>query len=329
MKFSIIMPTYNCERYVAEAVNSVLAQTYGDFELIIVDDGSHDDTFAVCEGLAKNKESVRLFSVPHGGVSTARNFGLTKASGDYVLFIDCDDSWEKDLLSSVAGLLDEKNELLLFGMGHDYYLSDDTFQYSETDLGNSGEVEDLPPDIAPDRLISSYNMASPCNKVYKREILEKNALAFCEKCVYLEDLKFNFDYLGHISKIKVLKNDLYHYRLFTDKKQIFKRSFKEWFVNADELFHSCVKYLSSRGIEIETQPTLIGMLTAAYGKEFTARAHGADRKTEQQAFFSLNRNENFKRLLTASRGRLFRVYRILDNFGFRGLQIRLLKRRFD
>lgn len=329
MKFSIIMPTYNCEKYIGEAVKSVLEQTYADFELIIVDDGSTDGTFAICEQIVKGKDNVHLYAVCHGGVSVARNFGLEKACGEYVLFIDCDDTWEKDLLESTANLLDEKSDLVLFGMGRDYYLSDDSFQYSETDLGNSGEAEDLPPDIAPDHLISSYNMASPCNKVYKRAIIQENSVTFCEKCVYLEDLKFNFDFLQHVTNIKVLRSDLYHYRLFTDKKQIFKRNFGEPFVNADEIYVSAVSFINSKGGELKDCNIIVGVLLTAYANQFISSINGKSKKHQVLIIKNLLKNEQFKNLVKSSKNKFFKLFNILSAFGMKALQIKMLKKRYD
>lgn len=328
MKFSIIMPTYNCEKYVGEAVKSVLEQTYVDFELIIVDDGSTDGTFAICEQLVKGKDNVHLYAACHGGVSAARNFGLIKASGEYILFIDCDDTWEKDLLASVADLLDEKSELVLFGMGHDYYLSDDTFQYSETDLGNSEKVEDLPSNIDSDRLISCYNMASPCNKVYRREIIEKNSIAFCEKCVYLEDLKFNFDYLRFATNIKVLHRDLYHYRLFINKKQMLKRKFGEQFVNADELYYSTVTYLNEKNTDLWSVSTITGLLLTAYFKELLCQINQKSKKEIKCIYRTFKKNKNLIILLKASKGKFSKLLLIMGN-SFLMLQLSLIKRRYE
>lgn len=328
-KISVIVPIYKTEKYLNNCVESIVNQTYTDIEIILVDDGSGDGTFAICERLAKGKDNVHLFAAEHGGVSKARNFGVSQAHGDYVLFIDCDDTWKNELLESIDSLLEEKSELVLFGMGHDYYLSNDSFQYHEANLGDSGLVKKIETDKNIDKLFSAYNMSSPCNKVYKRKIIEKNALAFSEKCVYLEDLKFNFDYLQHVSSIKVLHQDLYHYRLFTDKKQMLKRNFGEPFVNADELFCSCIGYLNSRNTSLETKPVLNGILITAYINEFLARTHGSSKKTARQVLLSLNHNSNFQELLKISHGKFFKLYKVLNKLGFNDLQIKLLKRRFN
>ena len=84
--FSIIMPTYNCEKYVLSAVQSVLSQTYRNFELIIVDDTSSDSTFQVLKDISLTDKRIRLYQIPHAGVSAARNYGIEQAQGENILF---------------------------------------------------------------------------------------------------------------------------------------------------------------------------------------------------------------------------------------------------
>lgn len=326
MKFSIIMPTYNSEKYVAQAIESVLSQACGDFELIIVDDGSADETYNICQQHAEKDARVTVIAAEHGGVSAARNRGISKIQGDYVLFIDGDDTWKPDLLSSVQGAIDEQDELLIFGMQHDWYLSDDTFQHSETDLGDSGEIVKLPKDIAANHLFSTYNMASPCNKVYKAEIIKNNGVRFSEKCVYLEDLKFNFDYLQNTLNAIVLQKDLYQYRLFLDKKQILKRRFGDAFLNADELFASARAYMESKGEYISSCSVIVSVVLIAYINELLARAESIS-ATELRALLNkLNKNEGFCCLLKAAKGKFYSLIRLLRGFGAYGLQFKLLQK---
>lgn len=91
MKFSIVIPVYNVEKYVRECVESVLRQTFQDYEIILVDDGSTDDSPAICDELSRKERTVRCLHQANLGLSGARNAGLSEASGDYVIFIDSDD----------------------------------------------------------------------------------------------------------------------------------------------------------------------------------------------------------------------------------------------
>ncbi|MBQ9861542.1 MAG: glycosyltransferase family 2 protein [Clostridia bacterium] len=329
MKFSIIMPTYNSEKYVAQAIESVLSQTCGDFELIVVDDGSVDETYNICLRFAENDSRVSVIAAEHGGVSAARNLGLSKIQGKYVLFIDGDDTWGEELLSSVQDTVGEQDNLLVFGMQHDWYLSDDTFQYSHEHLGNSGETVALQTDTDIDALISSYNLASPCNKVYRADIIAKNKVRFCEKCVYLEDLKFNLDYLLYGQNIKLLKRDLYRYRLFFDKKQMYKRQFKGLFENADELYRSCAALSESKGWAFPMGSIFLPLLTRAYAIECLCQVYERDKRTQKDVVSSLNKNKRYAQLLRYANGKLYWLLRVCRAFRLWKIQLRMLKRRYD
>ena len=326
MKFSIIMPTYNCEKYIAEAINSVFSQTYGDYELIIIDDGSTDNTLSIVKELTSVRDDARVLLSSHGGVSKARNLGLSYASGDYILFMDGDDTWDANLLGSVANLSAEA-DLTVFGIRHDFYLSNDSFQYSDKDLGDSEEVETWTEGQPINALFSAYNMSSPCNKVYKREIIEKNTISFCEKCVYLEDLKFNFDYLQCANIIKVLKQDLYHYRLFLDEKKIFKRNFGEPFVNADELYSSAIAYLDSKNVKLSSSDVICGILLTAYFNELVFHLNGKNAHEQKKLYHSFRQNNNLRTLLKNSHGKFNKLLLIMGNSLY-GIQLRLIKRRY-
>ena len=93
---SIIVPIYNVENYLAECINSVLAQTYTNFELLLVNDGSTDNSGLICEGFSIKDNRIRVFNKDNGGLSSARNYGIERAIGEYVIFLDSDDYWMND-----------------------------------------------------------------------------------------------------------------------------------------------------------------------------------------------------------------------------------------
>ena len=104
-RVSVIIPTYNRSGLVKEAVESVLAQTFKNLEVIVVDDGSTDDTRNVIEGIGD--ERVKYFHKQNGGVSSARNFGIQKAQGQYIAFLDSDDLWPENFLDILISRLDQ------------------------------------------------------------------------------------------------------------------------------------------------------------------------------------------------------------------------------
>ena len=114
MKFSVIIPIYKVEQYLRQCVDSVLAQTYTDVEIILVDDGSPDSCPAICDEYAKKDSRIKVIHKPNGGLSDARNAGLDMAQGEYVLFLDSDDWWDdKDALRKTDASLKDTH-LCLF-----------------------------------------------------------------------------------------------------------------------------------------------------------------------------------------------------------------------
>lgn len=115
MKFSLIVPVYNVEKYLDKCLKSIEAQSYKDFEVIIVNDGSPDNSQEIINEYVNEDSRFKAYIKENGGLSDARNFGLTKAQGEYLLFIDSDDYIEHDLLSSVSAVCDG-NDIIKFNM---------------------------------------------------------------------------------------------------------------------------------------------------------------------------------------------------------------------
>ena len=112
-KVSVIVPVFNGERFIVETIDSVLSQTFADFELIVVNDGSTDDTVTLINQFTDDR--IVLFTKENEGVSTARNFGFEKSKGIYVAFLDADDLWDKDRLKLTVEFLDANED---FGLVH-------------------------------------------------------------------------------------------------------------------------------------------------------------------------------------------------------------------
>lgn len=128
MKFSVIIPLYNKAPYIRKALESVLAQTYADYELIIVDDGSTDGSAEIAEAILQDPASRLIVSSPHrlirqanSGVSAARNNGVAQSHGDYIAFLDADDWWEPTYLERMAQLIEDYPEAGLYACNYVYY----------------------------------------------------------------------------------------------------------------------------------------------------------------------------------------------------------------
>ena len=106
MRFSIIVPVYNVEKYLSKCIQSLIDQDYNDYEILLIDDGSTDKSGIICEQYAKKYENIYVFHKKNGGLSDARNYGLQKALGDYILFVDSDDWIKKDILKEFSDIIE-------------------------------------------------------------------------------------------------------------------------------------------------------------------------------------------------------------------------------
>lgn len=115
IKVSVIIPVYNCEKYIKKCVTSIIKQSYKNIEILLINDGSTDNSYAKCKEIAILDERIKVFSKDNGGVSSARNYGLKKCEGDYILFIDGDDYITNDCIEKSIKLIKEKDiEILKF-----------------------------------------------------------------------------------------------------------------------------------------------------------------------------------------------------------------------
>lgn len=118
MKFSVVIPLYNKASYVAKAIGSVLSQTFTDYELVIVDDGSKDNSAAIAEKAIAEKPNCKLIRQENAGVSVARNNGVTASHGDYLCFLDADDWWEPTFLEEMSKLIEEFSKAGIYGTNY-------------------------------------------------------------------------------------------------------------------------------------------------------------------------------------------------------------------
>lgn len=114
--FSIIIPLFNKEKYIKATIDSVLKQTFSDFELIIIDDSSSDKSFSIVSQIQDHR--IKLFTKKNGGVSDTRNFGIKKASRDYIIFLDADDLWEPNFLECILKLKEKYQNAEMFALSY-------------------------------------------------------------------------------------------------------------------------------------------------------------------------------------------------------------------
>lgn len=203
---SIIVPAYNCAPYLPECLHSILNQLPADCELVVVDDGSTDDTPKILKALAGIRPNLQVSFCAHTGVSGARNTGLSLASGRYAAFLDCDDRLRPEILKTVRPQLEAEADLYIFGIER-IFLNGEHEAWTLEDRSYS-DVSDFADEYIRTRRQLLYSI---CNKFYRRSILEELALRFDESIAFGEDRLFNFRYLAGCRRIITSGQMLYQY----------------------------------------------------------------------------------------------------------------------
>lgn len=201
---SIIMPVYNFEKYVSEAIESVCNQSYRNWELLIVDDGSIDHTSKIVDDYVKKESRIKVFHKENEGVSSARNYALDKISGQYVTFIDGDDVYHDNRLQRMVQVFEQ------------YPDCDIVFSRHKEFKGklNRNEVSDLAKIVISDdniltKFISDLKSHYMCNTMIKSEIAQKEKFAPIR---FGEDFCYIRDCVWHCRQMAVLDEVLYFYR---------------------------------------------------------------------------------------------------------------------
>lgn len=212
MKVSFILPIYNVEKYLSECVESILAQTYSDFEILLVDDGSPDNCPVLCDEWAKKDSRIKALHKPNGGLSNARNYGLEHAQGDYVVFVDSDDFWvNKECLQRLMNVVDAHPECDFIGFNCSYYYSD-TKTYNKWVAYDESLSKPTDKNTVLCSLVASGTFPmSACLKILKRKALLEINLNFI-KGLLSEDIPWFIDLLEGAKKCMFINDYIYAYR---------------------------------------------------------------------------------------------------------------------
>ncbi len=210
MFFSIILPVFNSELFIRETIKSVLEQSFSNFELIIIDDGSTDGTLSICESLRQKDSRIKIISVLNGGPSRARNIGISEAIGDYILFVDGDDTLASSCLFAVNKTICEDSypDIVCFGY------KTIRFDYRKTVDLKPNEWCSHTKENVRERMIEivdSFFFNVVWNKAFKANLIKANNLFFDESLRIGEDKKFCLNCLPFCESWKMLDQSLYNY----------------------------------------------------------------------------------------------------------------------
>ncbi|GIM55028.1 glycosyltransferase family 2 protein [Capnocytophaga cynodegmi] len=264
MLFSVIIPVYNVEKYLPECVNSVLNQNFLDYEMILVNDGSTDNSGNICDEYAKKYSNIKVIHKENGGLSDARNFGIKEAKGDYLMFLDSDDFWQgTNILSDLSKVIENEDpDVILHGFT----------EYDQTNLKKIVKPLCISPlDLKNDFLkLVQYGIFdfTGCNKIISKKLIDDHLLLFPLGRLH-EDIYWCFDILKNMKIISFYQKNFYFYRInrsgaITHKMKIknitdILDAIKEKIIGADKdylqlylvkvYFSGCYNYYSLEGKE--------------------------------------------------------------------------------
>ena len=208
-KVSVIIPVYNAEQYIEECLKSIINQTFSDYEVIIINDGSTDSSAQICNNICKTEDRFLLYTIKNNGVSNARNIGIDKSRGEYIVFFDADDILPPNCLSSlVGGFADDIN--LTMGGFTVFGETIDTYSIQSNHDRSIG-VEECISMLLPDGNVNWQRYL--WNRMLRTSIIKKHNLRFNTNIFYKEDGLFLVEYLARCKgKVRYLNDIVYFYR---------------------------------------------------------------------------------------------------------------------
>lgn len=209
-KISVIVPVYNVEKYLSRCIESILAQTFTDFELLLIDDGSKDASGKICDEFAKTDARIKVFHTENRGVSTARNLGIKEASADWICFVDSDDWVEETFLSDLYGDGFSQDECIVFQRAIIEYES-----FPEKNRISFPYYPDITLHAPFDeKQIIKYKILEDVfvwAKIFNKNIIRTHDIRFCENLSIGEDVAFLHTYLQFVKEIRLQSSFSYHY----------------------------------------------------------------------------------------------------------------------
>lgn len=229
-KISIMVPLYNVENYLEKCIRSLLKQTYNNIEIILVDDGSTDNSLSICEKYKKKDERIKVFHKDNGGISSARNFCIKKANGKYVTFVDADDYVEEDYVEKLYNGIKKYKTKISVGGYKAIYLN-------KTEKNNSkNKTYSLTKEKALENLLYIDLDVSAWSKLYDKELFDN--VRFPEGRIF-EDTATTYKLIDQCDEVAIVDYPIYNYcirsKSITSEKFNIKKM--DWIISAIEMTH--------------------------------------------------------------------------------------------
>lgn len=208
MKVSIVIPVYNAEKYLRKAVASAVTQDFTDWELILVDDGSRDGSGALCDELAVSDSRIRVFHTPNGGVTAARSFGVAQACGEWIAFVDADDT----LLPSALTVMLAKSAGCDVVIGNKQIV---TRSGATEEVMNTVDAQLTPHDFLAD-LITNRVSQFITGRIFRRSLFEGGTVSIPRELVMAEDFIMNVQLGNKARRVALITDLVYGYHVYDE-----------------------------------------------------------------------------------------------------------------
>ena len=246
---SVIVPVYNVEKYLDECIKSIMEQSYTNLEILLIDDGSSDNSINICNRYSLIDNRIRVISQKNGGASKARNRGIRESCGEYIIFIDSDDYWDDlDALKVMIGNMSESGaDILQFGYKKYYedinHIENYRYNFKRIDINLKSKRYTL-------NYFAKYNLmySSPCNKLIKRSLLIEGEIVFIEG-ITSEDIDWNARLFILAKKFDVIDKSIYVYR--QRYNSVSNSINKDKLIQLKRNINKCIEYVDTYSLKDE------------------------------------------------------------------------------
>ena len=225
LKLSIIIPIYNGEKYIESCLKQILKRKEENFEVILLNDGSKDSTDTICTQYSKKDKRIKYIKKDNSGVSDTRNYGISIATGQWIMFVDCDDELDNEWYEIISKHFDDKKDIIFFSSSKDVETSkekmfDKIFNY-----------------------IPNTYFSSPCSRLYRLQFIKEKEIKFIKDIINGEDMLFNGECVLNTNSYEIVNKGFYNYRKNLESAT---NTFNEKIFKSDELFINKLKDLQKK-----------------------------------------------------------------------------------
>ena len=238
---SIIIPVYNSEKYIDNCLKSIINQDYKNIEIIIIDDGSKDDSFSICKENSLKDKRIKVFHQENSGVSAARNFGLNKVKGKYIFFADSDDFLEQNCISTLYKNLKADNSDYICGS---YILEKTLHRSKKVCFQKKSYTKNDLTDNLPD--VMQHIQNAPWGKLFRSDIIKNNDIRFPDDIPYGEDTCFQIEYFNYVNRVTIIPDIIYHYN-FTNENAATKKFYPDIYLYFDRIVKLYERFFELNG----------------------------------------------------------------------------------